>query len=103
MKNQQQILQKFNISSLNEMQQQAQLAIHSKKEVIILSPTGTGKTLAFLLPIIQKLEIEEEQVEKEEHTRKEQILDKPIELNREMIKQQDALKKIIENKNEYRR
>lgn len=38
------------------MQQQAQLAIHSSAEVILLSPTGTGKTLAFLLPIIQNLE-----------------------------------------------
>ena len=37
------------------MQQTAQAAIHAHSEVILLSPTGTGKTLAFLLPIIQTL------------------------------------------------
>ncbi len=55
-KNQQQILDKLGISALNEMQEAAQLAIHSAKEVILLSPTGTGKTLAFLLPVIAQLD-----------------------------------------------
>lgn len=57
MKNQKQILEKLKIDELNEMQVQTQLAIHSSKDVILLSPTGTGKTLAFLLPLIQQLSI----------------------------------------------
>lgn len=38
------------------MQLAAQKAIRSSSEVILLSPTGTGKTLAFLLPLIQSLD-----------------------------------------------
>lgn len=54
-KNQQQILDKLGITALNEMQEAAKLAIHSSKEIILLSHTGTGKTLAFLLPLIAEL------------------------------------------------
>jgi len=54
-KNRTQILDKLNIKELNEMQSQAQFAIHSNNEVVLLSPTGTGKTLAFLLPIMAEL------------------------------------------------
>ncbi len=56
MKNQKEILAKLGIEQLNAMQVEAQLAIHSCPEVVVLSPTGTGKTLAFLLPIIAELE-----------------------------------------------
>ncbi len=55
-KNRQAILQKLGIAKLNPMQKQAQLAIHSVSEVVVLSPTGTGKTLAFLLPIMAELD-----------------------------------------------
>lgn len=55
-RNRQEILQKLKIESLNEMQIAATSAIHSKNEVLLLSPTGTGKTLAFLLPIIEQLD-----------------------------------------------
>ena len=57
-KNQKQILSKLGIKRLNDMQEATQLAIHSSKEVILLSPTGTGKTLAFLLPLIAELDTE---------------------------------------------
>ena len=57
-KNQINILAKLNIEKLNAMQEEAQKAIQSSTEVILLSPTGTGKTLAFLLPIIAELDIE---------------------------------------------
>ena len=50
------ILSKLNIEKLNPMQEEAQLAIHSKSSIMLLSPTGTGKTLAFLLPIIEGLD-----------------------------------------------
>lgn len=55
-KNQKGILQKLNIDQLNPMQKDAQHAIHANAEVVLLSPTGTGKTLAFLLPIISQLD-----------------------------------------------
>ena len=55
-KNQRNILDKLKIENLNEMQEEAQNAIHSNPEVVLLSPTGTGKTLAFLLPIIKILD-----------------------------------------------
>ena len=55
-KNQNQILKKMGIESLNSMQNQAIDTINTSAEVLILSPTGTGKTLAFLLPLINRLD-----------------------------------------------
>ncbi len=50
----QDILNKLRISQLNEMQQHAAEAITgSDGDVVLLSPTGTGKTLAYLLPLVQ--------------------------------------------------
>lgn len=57
-KNQQAILEKLGIEQLNPMQEEAKLAILSLPEVVLLSPTGTGKTLAFLLPLITELNSE---------------------------------------------
>ena len=54
-KNQQEILDKLGITELNEMQRRTHLAIHSSEEVVLLSPTGTGKTLAFLLPLFETI------------------------------------------------
>ena len=54
-KNQRNILNKLSIEKLNPMQEEALLAIHSHKDIVLLSPTGTGKTLAFLLPLISEL------------------------------------------------
>jgi len=55
-KEQHHILDKLSIETLNEMQQEAEIAINSNNNIILLSPTGTGKTLAFLLPIIKGLD-----------------------------------------------
>ncbi|MFT4697120.1 MAG: superfamily II DNA/RNA helicase [Flavobacteriaceae bacterium] len=55
-KKRKEILTKLGIEKLNEMQEQATLAISSTSNIVLLSPTGTGKTLAFLLPIFEKLD-----------------------------------------------
>ncbi len=55
-KSQKDILDKFSIEALNPMQVEARDTIHSNSEIVLLSPTGTGKTLAFLLPIIKELD-----------------------------------------------
>jgi superfamily II DNA/RNA helicase len=52
------ILGKLGIAALNPMQENAYEAISSHPEVVLLSPTGTGKTLAFLLPLIAALDPE---------------------------------------------
>ncbi len=55
-KNQQDILAKLNIHELNPMQVEAIEVIENTTNTILLSPTGTGKTLAFLLPLIEILD-----------------------------------------------
>jgi superfamily II DNA/RNA helicase len=49
-------LNKFGISTLNPMQEEAYKTIQRKSDVVLLSPTGTGKTLAFLLPLMETLD-----------------------------------------------
>lgn len=55
-KNQVAILSKLGIKELNPMQVKAREIILDNPYSILLSPTGTGKTLAFLLPIIEELD-----------------------------------------------
>lgn len=50
------LLLNLGIERLNEMQEIAQDAILNDTNVLLLSPTGSGKTIAFLLPIFQMLE-----------------------------------------------
>lgn len=57
-KNQEAILNKLGIEKLNPMQEEAQRAFRSNTDMVLLSPTGTGKTLAFLLPIIESFDPE---------------------------------------------
>ena len=58
-----QLLKGLNITQQNEMQLVAEKAIASEKDVMILSPTGSGKTVAFLLPLIQHLKKDIKQVQ----------------------------------------
>lgn len=51
----QEILSNLKIEQLNAMQQASLSAAGEGKDVILLSPTGTGKTLAYLLPLVQIL------------------------------------------------
>jgi superfamily II DNA/RNA helicase len=62
-KEQQEILEKLNIYELNPMQNQALEAIDKNEKTILLSPTGTGKTLAFLLPLLEALDPEISEVQ----------------------------------------
>ena len=50
------ILSNLGINALNEMQLAAQPAITNNAHTILLSPTGSGKTIAFLLPLVQLLD-----------------------------------------------
>ena len=49
------ILSHFNIKELNEMQKASLEAISKPNDVVLISPTGSGKTIGFLLPILQLL------------------------------------------------
>ncbi|EDM43549.1 ATP-independent RNA helicase [unidentified eubacterium SCB49] len=62
-KSQAEILRKLGIEQLNPMQEEAKLAIMASKETILLSPTGTGKTVAFLLPLLNELDIDNEEIQ----------------------------------------
>jgi len=57
------ILDKFGITALNPMQEEAREAIQTKSDVVLLSPTGTGKTLAFLLPLVETLDKDSEEIQ----------------------------------------
>jgi len=62
-KNQEEILAKLKIDKLNPMQEEAQAAILSNSDIVLLSPTGTGKTLAYLLPIFENLDVESPEIQ----------------------------------------
>ncbi|MEJ6751479.1 MAG: DEAD/DEAH box helicase, partial [Bacteroidia bacterium] len=49
------ILAKLGIEKLNPMQLEAQTVIAKNDGTVLLSPTGTGKTVAFLMPLIAHL------------------------------------------------
>ena len=62
-KDQSEILEKMGIAKLNPMQEEACEVIGANANVVLLSPTGTGKTLAFLLPIIELLDMNSKEVQ----------------------------------------
>ncbi|MBC8987447.1 DEAD/DEAH box helicase [Pedobacter sp. N36a] len=49
------ILEKLKITSLNEMQQASLAATGKGSDVVLLAPTGSGKTLGFLFPLLNNL------------------------------------------------
>ena len=58
------VLEKLGIEQLNDMQQEArQVILGTKDDVVVLSPTGTGKTLAYLLPLTQLIDAESDEVQ----------------------------------------
>lgn len=50
------ILERLNIDQLNDMQLASLEANKAKNDIVLLSSTGTGKTLAFLLPVLDSLD-----------------------------------------------
>ena len=57
------MLARLGISELSEMQKNAGEVIRHNNNVVLLAPTGTGKTLAFLLPLLDALKPEEDKVQ----------------------------------------
>lgn len=50
-------LGRLNIERLNDMQSAALEYCRGNSSMVLLSPTGTGKTLAFLLPLLERLDV----------------------------------------------
>lgn len=57
------ILLNLNIAALNPMQLNTLQTINSEANVVLLSPTGSGKTLGFLLPLLELLDPSEPKVQ----------------------------------------
>ena len=57
------LLARLGIESLTPMQQLAAEAWQTGRDLILLSPTGTGKTLAFLLPLAIELDAADDRVQ----------------------------------------
>lgn len=56
-------LQHLGIAELNEMQQQTIAQYSSNKDIVLLSATGTGKTLAYLLPALSSVDTKLDEVQ----------------------------------------
>jgi ATP-independent RNA helicase DbpA len=56
-------LEKLGITSLNEMQQEMLKSSETNNEIILHAPTGSGKTVAFLLTALEKLDKEQTTVQ----------------------------------------
>ena len=58
-----QALENLQIEKLNDMQQASLKAMEQSDELVLLSPTGSGKTLGFLLPVLRVLNSRQEGVQ----------------------------------------
>ena len=56
-------LRRLGIKELNAMQSAAVTHCRENGSMVLLSPTGTGKTLAFLLPLLERLNVDEKGVQ----------------------------------------
>jgi ATP-independent RNA helicase DbpA len=52
------VLSNLKIASLNDMQQASIAAADKGKDIVLLAPTGSGKTVGFLLPLLNNLKPE---------------------------------------------
>ena len=51
------VLDNLKITALNEMQEAAISATKKANDIVVLAPTGSGKTLSFLLPVLANLAV----------------------------------------------
>ena len=51
------ILKNLGFEELNEMQQEMVLQCKKDNDIVLLSPTGSGKTAAFLIPILNEIDL----------------------------------------------
>ena len=57
-------LHKLHIEELNAMQQDTMHALlHTDRDIIVLAPTGNGKTLAYLLPLASRMDAHSDEVQ----------------------------------------
>lgn len=49
------VLEKLKIAALNQMQEEMLAAARRGNDLVLLAPTGSGKTLGFLLPLLHRL------------------------------------------------
>lgn len=57
------ILKNLGLKKLNPMQERTGQAGRDGRNVILLSPTGTGKTLAYLLPVIHRMDFHSDELQ----------------------------------------
>lgn len=57
------ILNNLGLKKLNPMQERAGQAGRDGRNVILLSPTGTGKTLAYLLPLVHRIDFRSDELQ----------------------------------------
>jgi len=57
------LLSNLGISAWNSMQELTHAAIPSNKDVVLLAPTGSGKTLGFLVPVLDRLKTNEANIQ----------------------------------------
>jgi superfamily II DNA/RNA helicase len=57
------VILNLGFDKLNEMQETAQETILNNPNTLLLSPTGSGKTVAFLLPLVSLFDIESRRVQ----------------------------------------
>lgn len=59
----QQIFDKLQITDMNQMQKSIYKASEKETDIVLLSPTGSGKTLGFLFPVLRNLESDKKGVQ----------------------------------------
>lgn len=59
----QSILQKLQIQDMNQMQKTTYQQSENQQDIVLLSPTGSGKTLGFLFPLLRNLQPEVEGIQ----------------------------------------